>query len=194
MGFRNPAKSLTPSALNTGGTQPVVITGTGGLEGGGAVLLYPNTGGDAPGRLEAGSDESGGLTRLYSPPNDLGLSSTVVLTGTDNPATDGVYVESAGGIRLVPATGRDVSVDGALRLLNAWRLATVTTDASGVVVITHGLGYTPGVIFVQSRSTTTSPLSIGVNTWSATTITLRIYLGTAPLASASAAIAWLALR
>lgn len=192
MGFRNPVTSVTD--VDTGGPSPVVITGTGGLEGGGAVLLYPNTGGDDPGRLEAGSDESGGLTRLDSPPNLLGLASTLILAGVDNPAVDGVYLDSTGGMRFVPAPGRDFTVDGPLALLNSWKIATVTTDGAGVFTLAHGLGYTPGMVWLQSRSTTTSPVTFGLSSISATSFVARAYLGAAPAASASIPLAWLALR
>jgi hypothetical protein len=67
MGFRTPLTTATD--LDTGGTgQRVVISKTGGQEGGGAIELYPNTS-QIPGLLQAGTDaEMGGYSSLSSPP------------------------------------------------------------------------------------------------------------------------------
>lgn len=120
MGFRNPARTAEPTSLNTGGAAPVVISGTAGMMGGAAVLLYPNTT-DDPARLEAFTDTEGPGVSLRSPPNTPasgGMSSGISFVGTESamfPGAHGIYAWSTGPIALQPATGQAVDVGGPLR-------------------------------------------------------------------------------
>lgn len=123
--------------LTAGGSsgQRVVITETGGVDGGAVVEVHPSSGASGPGTLEAGSDTAGATANLASPPNAGGLRSSLTLRGVDV-GDEGAWLSSSAAVYVAPAAGHRVNVLAPLRAdgLDNFRFypaALVMTDASG---------------------------------------------------------------
>jgi hypothetical protein len=68
---------------------------------------------------------------------------------------------------------------------------SANTNSTGYITVTHGLGTTPGSVFIQNRIAASFAHNFVVTAVTATTFTVRVYYNNAPTASSAQQFYWI---
>lgn len=161
---------------------------------GGVVHLYGGVDGETPGGLDLdllSGDRPSVFLRSGTGGGTL-QSSLNLIGGTSTGATlEAEDVVLKGNVTIVNG-GTAIGGVGTVTQAMRWNRVSTTTDGSGLVTVTHGLGGSPGLVLLTNDTFTARLLSVGTKTSTTFEVRVRDTSGTL-LTATSVDFYWLAM-
>lgn len=184
--------TLTGTQTLTNKTLTSPRIGGGILDVNGVTLLGTQATANAVNNLKVVNNGAGLAPQLLAEGADAGININLVPKGAGTVKANGVDVVTTTGTQtltnktLTSPTVTTLTLDGVVQKARTRGTVTGTTDASGDLTITHGLGSTPTAVLVTSGYLTAAVV-VAAHTIGATTFKVRNWTSTTGAALASTA-------